>query len=435
MGYADELLDPLADLLRWADTRREQDALAPDARGDLARLARQMAALGRRLRSAKPSDAILENEPNALAAIRAARPRGPRRLWDRFDTAAYRDRLRGAWLARCAGCTLGTIVEQWPIERMEEMAHFAGDAFPPTDYWSVAANPQNKRYGVSPNTDYTRGAMRHVPVDDDLAYTLLGLLILEDFGPGFTTEQVGRAWLKYLPMACTAEKVTLENLRAGVSWRRAGVVNNPYVEWIGADIRSDPWAYAAPGWPEKAAELAWRDAVLSHRWTGIYGEMYFAAVIAAAFAVDDPLDACRIGLSEIPRKSRLHKEVRWALGAVGRLKNWRHARRLVDRRFPGMHPAHTLNNACLTIFGLALGRGDVTRTLGITVAMGLDNDCTAATAGSILGAVVGTRAVPEHWWKPFRGKVRTYLNGRQWFTTADVVRRFTRAARAVWSAP
>ncbi len=63
--------------------------------------------------------------------------------------------------------------------------------------------------------------------------------------------------------------------------------NNPYCEWIGADIRSDGWAYAAPGWPELAAEFANRDARLSHRWNGIYGEMFFSAAISAAFATSD----------------------------------------------------------------------------------------------------------------------------------------------------
>ena len=146
-----------------------------------------------------------------------------------------------------------------------------------------------------------------------MTYTLLGLLILEDFGSEFTVEQVGKAWMKYLPMACTAEHVALENLKKGISAKVVGERNNPYTEWIGADIRSDPWGYAAPGWPEMAAELAWRDAYISHRRGGIYGEMYFSAAIAAAFAVDDPITACEIALTEIPRGSRMYQGVRWAL--------------------------------------------------------------------------------------------------------------------------
>ncbi|MEI8189341.1 MAG: ADP-ribosylglycohydrolase family protein, partial [candidate division NC10 bacterium] len=80
--------------------------------------------------------------------------------------------------------------------------------------------------------------------------------IVEKFGPAFTIEQAGIAWQKYLPLACTAEKVALQNLKNGCPASKTGEKNNPYSEWIGAFIRADPWAYMAPGWPEKAAELA-----------------------------------------------------------------------------------------------------------------------------------------------------------------------------------
>jgi ADP-ribosylglycohydrolase len=226
--------------------------------------------------------------------------------------------------------------------------------------------------------------------------------------------------------------VTLENLRAGVPWQQAGVKDNPYIEWIGADIRADPWGYAAPGLPSQAGEMAYRDAILSHRRNGVYGAMYFAAAIAAAFATDDPMEACRIATSEIPQRCRLHEDLCWALDNAKGLSDHLHARSLVDERFGGMSHVHTNNNACLTIFGLALGGRDVTRVIGTTVAMGMDNDCTAATAGSIVGASVGADNIPEHWYGPFNGKVRTYINGHEWFTNVGIVDRFASTAAAVW---
>jgi len=270
-------------------------------------------------------------------------------------------------------------------------------------------------------------------VDDDVAYTLLGLLILEEYGPDFTTADVAAAWIKYLPIAYTAERVTLENLRDGEPAETAGVKRNPYIEWIGAAIRADAWGYAAPGWPEKAAELAWRDGRLSHRHNGIYGEMFFAASIAAAFTVDDPVEVIRIGLTEIPAECRLAEDVRWALETGPELTDWREGRAAVDKRFEGMNSVHTNNNACLTVFGLMLGAGDFTKTIGGTVAMGLDNDCTAATAGSIFGAANGARKIPAHWWKPFRNWTRTYMIGQEWFSNSGVVERFLTAAVRVWS--
>jgi ADP-ribosylglycohydrolase len=373
--------------------------------------------------------ALAAREPDGLGGIRRLRPRGPRRLWPRFDAAAYREKIEGALVARMAGCTLGALVEGWPIEAMERLARDSGMPFPPTDYWTMARDPDVRRYKTSRNRDYTRGGMDGVPVDDDITYTILGLLILEDAGPGFTVEDVATAWKKYLPMACTAEHVALENIKKHIPARKAAERDNPYLEWIGADIRSDPWAYMAPGWPERAADYAWRDARLSHRRNGIYGSMFFAAAQSAAFAVDHPVKALEIGLTEIPRACRLAADVRWALKAGRGIRNYRQARAAVDRRFAGMHSVHTNNNACLTIFGLMIGGTDVSRVISETVAMGLDNDCTAATAGSIVGAIAGIRGVPRRWYRRFHDTVHTYLNGRKDFSIRDLRKRFDRQAR------
>lgn len=430
MPYFKDLQKNLDDLLAWADLRHEQGA---DIGDTLAGLRRELKMAQKDLEKANPGPEMLAKEPNRLENIRQLRPKGPRKLWDSFPgPRALKGRMAGAWLGRAAGCTLGVPVEGWPVASMEALAKRAGQAFPPEDYWADHPEPHRVQYGASTVRDYLQGGVRQVPVDDDLTYTLLGLLILEEYGPGFTTEDVGTAWLKYLPVACTAEEVALNNLRKGIPAAKAADKGNPYQEWIGADIRSDPWGYAAPGWPERAAELAYRDARLSHRQNGIYGEMYFSAAISAAFAVDSAQEALEIALAEIPKDCRLARDLRWALKTAPGLKDWREARETVDARFPGMHLVHTNNNACLTVFGLILGGGDFTKTIGTTVAMGLDNDCTAATAGSILGAVIGIDRIPEHWWKPFRGRTRTYMNGQEWFRNGEIVDRFLEVAERVW---
>jgi len=371
-------------------------------------------------------------EPNDLSAIRRLRPAGPRRMWRRFDAAAYRGMITGALLGRFAGCTLGAPVEGWAIDRMQNLAKENGQKFPLREYWKRVPDPFSKRYNTSRCQDYTAGKMNGVPVDDDTAYTLLGLLVLEEFGPNFTVEQNGKAWEKYLPMACTAEKIALDNLKAGIPAAKAGARNNPFCEWIGADIRADPWGYMAPGWPEFAAEMAWRDAYLSHRRNGIYGEMFFAAAIAAAFAVNDPVEALKIGLTEIPRNCALARAVRWTFQQAPRIKNYRQAREAVDRRFAGMHIVHTINNACLTIWGITIGGTDFTRVIGETVAMGLDNDCTAATAGSIVGVAAGAKAIASHWHEPFHNTVHSYLIGKPKFKIDNLVKRFTQQAERVF---
>ena len=63
--------------------------------------------------------------------------------------------------------------------------------------------------------------------------------------------------------------------------------------------------------------------------------------------------------------------------------------------------------------------------------MGLDNDCTAATAGSIVGAVIGKECLPEHWYKPFNNTIISYLNNIEKFDIDDVLARFKKQAEIV----
>jgi ADP-ribosylglycohydrolase len=425
------LEEKFVNLADWAELRTDQGL---DVSNDVDRVVKLIEQTTKRIERLSPPKALLEREPNALAAIHSVRPAGPRRYWDKLPVAQFRDRLRGAWLGRCAGCTLGAAVEFYPIAQMQELAKATDANFPPTDYWPQAWQPFRVRYNKDMTRQYTKSHMAYVPEDDDLTYTLLDLLIFEDYGPRFTTKQVGEAWKKYLPMACTAEKVALKNLKDGLPAARAALVDNPWMEWIGGDIRVDGWGYLAPGWPEKAAELAWRENYVSHRFSGLYGGMFVAAAISAAFALGDTEEALHVALSEIPRACRTAKAVKWSLGQKAKVRSWKSAREAIERKFAGMSPVHTDNNLCLTIFGLLIGKKDFTKVIGETVAMGMDNDCTAATAGSIFGAAHGIGTIDPKWYRPFRGRQRTYLNGHEWWTIADTLRRFEAGAKQVFAA-
>ena len=152
--------------------------------------------------------------------------------------------------------------------------------------------------------------------------------------------------------------------------------------------------------------------------------MFFSAAQSAAFRVSDSMSAIEHGLLEIPAECSLAKAVKWALASLADVKSYEDARRLVDDKFKGMSNVHTINNACLVIFGLHLGGSDIGRVISQTVAMGLDNDCTAATAGSIAGAVYGIKYLDEHWYIPFNDRINSYLDGIPYFGISDVLERF-----------
>jgi ADP-ribosylglycohydrolase len=374
---------------------------------------------------------LAAKEPDCLLEIKKLRnPAGSdRKLWTAFDAVKYADRLKGSLYGRMAGCTLGAPVESWAVEEMEDWAKWIGDEFPNKHYWSKAKNPNTLRYCISPCHAFTTEGMDGVPVDDDIMYTLLGLLIAENYGLNFKSVDVGKCWTKYLPYAYGGEEITRVNLKNGISTDKCGIVGNPFHQTIGASIRSDPLGYLAPGLPEKAAEMAYYDAYVSHRRNGIYDAMVFSAAIAAAFATNDPLEAIHKGLREIPTESSLYKDMMWALDIKKTVKDYRRARQLVDDRFEGMSCVHANNNAALVIFGLQLGGGDFTKTIANTVAMGLDNDCTGATAGSLWGAAYGFGGIDKIWYDKFNNKIHSYLIALPSFEIDDVLNRFEKLAQ------
>ena len=373
-------------------------------------------------------------EPDDLPSILKLRENGPRKIWkDLPSDEVLADKIDGALTARMAGIMLGVPVEGAPVETMEAFCEYTGKQFPPVDFWEQVLFPHMKNYYGAYGYQYMKHNMRSVPVDDDVIYTELSLLIMEECGCDFTTEDVGKMWRKYLPLACTAEEIAVNNLKKNIPVEKVGITDNPYRQWIGASIRSDGLAYAAAGYPEKAAGMAYHDAFLSHRRNGIYGEMFLAATQSAAFTVDDPIDAVKIGLTEIPKDCSLHKDIEWALEAGKNVKDHKDARRLVDERFGSMHIVHTNNNLCLIVFGLMIGGRDLVKALSETVAMGLDSDCTTASEASILGAVLGKKNIPEYLYKRFKNTIETYLIGEKPFHFDDMTRRFMKLTKTIYS--
>jgi hypothetical protein len=275
--------------------------------------------------------------------------------------------------------------------------------------------------------------------DDDIHYTLIALHVLETKGAGFAWHDVADAWNTCLPAfaICTAEIVAATNyvartprmslapprqaIRPDPAWTRTHM--NPYREWIGAQIRADGWGYACAGNPELAAELAWRDSSWTHTANGIYGAMFFAAIIAAAFAEDDPLELIAIGLSEIPRACRLAEAVNDALAWFDECRTANSFMGRLEERYGNLHPAHTVNNALIVLMAIVYGGMDSHRSACLAVAAGLDTDCNGATAGSIAGAAAGYAALDKRLIAPLNDTIRPRVFGFQDTTMRELAER------------
>ena len=73
------------------------------------------------------------------------------------------------------------------------------------------------------------------------------------------------------------------------------------------------------------------------------------------------------------------------------------------------------------------------RGLSQTVAMGLDSDCTAASAGSILGAVLGKSAIAPELYECFHDRMDTYLKNTEEVSIRDMAKRYSALAHKVHS--
>src|SRR4051794_25747658 len=229
-----------------------------------------------------------------------------------FDAARLRSRVRGAWLGRTVGNTLGKPVEGLTRREVETYLQAAGQ-WPQKGYVRLLdplPDGVSRLHASAPTA--TEGNFADVPRDDDIDWTILNLFVLEKHGESVTTEQIATAWLDRIPFTqtYTAERAAYRNLILGLRPPATAVHDNPYREWIGALIRGDIFGLVNPGDVATAARLALVDARLSHTANGVYGEMWAAALVAAALAAGSVDEAYERAARVVPPRSRLAEVLR-----------------------------------------------------------------------------------------------------------------------------
>ncbi|MEU1038820.1 ADP-ribosylglycohydrolase family protein [Streptomyces sp. NPDC005907] len=344
------------------------------------------------------------------------------------------DRVLGGWLGRIAGNMLGKPVEQgdhWTRERIDRYLRRAA-ALPLTDY---LPEPVDEAAGAALRPEWrqcVRGRIHGSCRDDDVDYAILGLDLLETHGFGFSTEQVGDLWLLRLPylQTFTAERAAYRNLANGIRPPLTATYDNPYQEWIGALIRADVHGWTSPGDPRRAAAQARRDAVLSHTGNGVYGAMWAAALIAAAFTAPGVRHALDTALTVIPASSRLARTVRRVLTLHEAGLSWEDTLGTLAEETAGLHWIHTVPNAAVLTAGLLYGDGDFTRSIALTVRGGLDTDSNGATAGSVAGVMCGAAAIGPQWRDPLEDTVRSAVFGFDGVRISELAERTVRLAAA-----
>lgn len=365
---------------------REAEALLPEGQrlyeaGEWDRLLVIIARIHHALRKAPPVPLEGIERPATLEAIWASLPPPP--SLPPCDFRDYEDRVLGGWWGKIIGGALGTPVEGWTRERI---AHV---------YGTITG------YLAPPST-----------LNDDTAYPLVLLHTIEEHGLDFTSEQLALKWLERLPQAHTAEAIALENIRRGIFPPESGFTDNPCSHWIGAMMKAEICGWLSPGRPDRAIELAYRDAIIAHETEGVYGALFNAAMIAAAFVESDPRRLIEIALHFVPPRSQFATVARQTLVWCAEADDWQVAwARVEEELVRRYYWIHTFPNLAAVIIALWFGEGDFSRSICLAVMCGQDTDCTAGQVGAVLGTVQGVQGIPSRWREPLGNRLESYVIG------------------------
>ena len=90
---------------------------------------------------------------------------------------------------------------------------------------------------------------------------------------------------------------------------------------------------------------------------------------------------------------------------------------------------HAINNLALVVWAICSCGGDFSAAIGDAVTAGWDTDCNGATVGGLCGLMGVT--IPDHWTRPWNGRIAVGLAGHSELRLDDVLERTVAVARRI----
>ena len=304
----------------------------------------------------------------------------------------YVERCYAGWLGKIIGVRHGAPIEGWTYDKVNKLIGEIDGYL--VDYRDFAAD------------DDSNGPMFFLRALLDYTYTR-----------DITAEQIGLTWLNYAPYehgfywwggyGISTEHTAYLNLRTGIMAPRSGSVEQngeAVAEQIGGQIFIDTWGLVVPNDPSLAAEYARKAASVSHGGNGVYGGMFVAAAISAAFtaaSIDEILDKALAVIPEDCEYACMAHDIRrfyesrqnddWRKCFQYIYENWGYD------RYPGA--CHIIPNSAVIVMSLLYGKGSFDQAINICNMAGWDTDCNVANVGSIMGTLVGLGGIDYNKWR------------------------------------
>ena len=251
--------------------------------------------------------------------------------------------------------------------------------------------------------------------NDDLDLQLVWLKAMQQVGPkALDANILSYYWMTHITPYWNEYGIAMANLEMGLLPPLSGEMNNSKWKYSnGAWIRSEIWACLAPGIPNIAIKYAIMDASVDHGLSeGTYAEIFTASLESMAFFESDIRKLIDIGLSYIPEDCRIARSIKIAIDGYDKKLDWKEVRELLRKDCVDLGCRRITKNIGYMVLGLLYGEGDFKKSLIYTINCGDDTDCTGATAGAILGIILGADGIPEDWKEYIGDTIRTKcING------------------------
>ncbi|HNT34303.1 MAG TPA: ADP-ribosylglycohydrolase family protein, partial [bacterium] len=244
------------------------------------------------------------------------------------------------------------------------------------------------------DVEFDPSLIQHMLPNDDLDLQVLWLSVVEAKGVRFTSEDLAEAFLNRCPYAPGEYAYFKKNYARGIRPPLCGSFNNPYyIQGMGCPIRSEIWSCLAPANPQLAAECAAKDGILDHAGDSVYAEQFLAAMESVAFVGEDLDILIGIGLNLIPPESRISELIRDVRHWCTYHTDWKQIRGRILQKYGHPDCTNLYQNMGFLLMALILGEKDFAKTLLMAINCGFDTDCTASTAGALLGILSGAESL------------------------------------------
>ena len=293
------------------------------------------------------------------------------------------DKTYAGWLCQIIGGAYGTCIEGYTGKNIKKK--YGGEVL---------------KYVRKPNT-----------YNDDITYELALLLAYKENGKNTSAIDIAREWTSRIPSGWSAEEWALRNLKAGILPPESGKFNNPFNEWIGAQMRGAIAGQLYPGNLKEAARCAWMDASISHYRNGILGEVFNALLVSYSYVESDTKKILKDCIELIPSDSEYGSVIRFAYEQCLNHSTYEDAWLACEEKYNHYNWIHAYPNACAEVVALYFGEGDFLKTLSICGGCGQDVDCNAAQIMTVIGTIIGSNNIPEYWKNPIGDELYTYVRG------------------------